>query len=501
MRRVLKWLAIAAGATIVALGAAAFLLYRGADVSTVGELGFANELKIPPVLEPRTDPEGRRVFDIELQEGESELLTGKSTQTWGANGAYLAPTLRASTGDDVLINVHNGLRQETTTIHWHGMHLPAGADGGPHQRISPGTIWSPGWTIDQPAATLWYHPHPHEATEEHVYRGITGMFLVDQPRGVPRGLPHRYGTDDIPVIIQDRRFNDDGSLDFSQSIISPTGILGDEILVNGTHDPFLEVSDARVRLRLLNASNSRVYDIGFSDDRAFDLVATDGGLLAAPEQLERLQLSPGERAEIVAAFEPGEEVILRSFEPDLGTNFWDGRFSGADDSFDLLEIRARESLRESPVLPEQLTRLDAPQPASATGTREFELTGGSSINGESMELARIDEVVEPGATEIWEVENASGIPHNFHIHGVQFRVLEYAGDPPPAELRGWKDTVYVQPNEGVRMITRFPGYVDPGLPFMFHCHVLEHEDGGMMGQYVVAERGQRPALEAHDHEQ
>jgi FtsP/CotA-like multicopper oxidase with cupredoxin domain len=432
--KVLAWLAsfVAIGAFLVAAGI--YVLYTRADTTNVGELSFRKELRIPPLAEPTLSEPGRKVFDLTLEVGRTEFLPGKLTETWGANGTYLAPTLRAARGNEVLVNVENGLAGETTTLHWHGMHLPAAADGGPHQTIPPGETWSPAWTIDQPAATLWYHPHPHGATEDHVYRGIVGMFILDDLNTAQLGLPDEYGVDDIPLIVQDKRFEDDGSLDFSKELFSPTGLLGDEILVNGTHDPYLEVSTELVRLRLLNASNARVYNIGFADGRPFQLIATDGGLLEAPVRLDRIQLSPCERAEMVAQFEPGEEVVLRSFEPELGTNFFEGRFSGADDSFDLLEIRAAGGLASSPQLPARLAAIESPDEADASGVRRFELSGQSLINGQEMDMTRIDQAVELGATEIWEVENRSGTPHSFHIHDVRFRVLEYAGAEPPPQL-------------------------------------------------------------------
>jgi suppressor of ftsI len=486
--RALKIATVVAGVAVTALGAAALIVYSSAQVSNVGELEFANELGIPPLAEPRVGADGRKVFDLELEKGVTELLPGRKTETWGANGSHLAPTLRASRGDKVMPRVSNRLGAETTTIHWHGMHLPAAADGGPHQTIAPGETWSPSWTIDQPAASLWYHPHPHPETEDQVYRGLVGMFILDDPNAAELALPREYGVDDIPLIIQDKKLEEDGSLDFSKAPISPTGVLGDEILVNGTHDPHLGVSAERVRLRLLNASGARIYNIGFADDREFDLIATEGGLLEAPGAMERIQLSPGERAEIVVELEPGEEVVLRSYEPDLGTNFFDGRFAGGDDSFDLLELRAADELAPAPDLPERLVTQQPLAENEAAEVRRFELSGQGSINGRSMDMTRIDEVVELGTTEVWQVENASGTPHNFHPHDVRFRVVEYAGGPPPAHLQGLKDTVYVPPGETVRLVAEFRDYADADLPYMFHCHVLQHEDRGMMGQYTVVER-------------
>jgi FtsP/CotA-like multicopper oxidase with cupredoxin domain len=497
MKRLLLSVLALALVFVLAASGAFLYLYSSADVSTVGHLSFRQELEIPPLLAPHTDVAGRKVFDLRLQTGTTELIPGQKTETWGANGAYLGPTLRASRGDEVLIDVHNEL-PETTTVHWHGMHLPAADDGGPHQLIEPGTTWSPSWTIDQPAATLWYHPHLMGKTAEHVYRGVAGMFILEDPAEAALPLPREYGVDDIPVILQDKRFEDDGSLDTSPGLISPTGLLGPNIFVNGTYDPDVDVSDSRVRFRLLNASNARVFDVGFDDDRVFRLIGTDGGLLAAPEPMTRIQLSPGERAEIVAEFEAGERAVLRSFEPDLGTDFFNGRFSGGDDTFDLLQIRAGDHLDPSPAVPARLVDEELPEKADAVRTRRFQLAGQGSINDMSMDMERIDEVVALGATELWEVENTAGIPHSFHVHDARFRVVDYGDGAVPATLGGPKDTVYVPPHETVRFVVRFTDYADPTLPYMFHCHLLQHEDRGMMGQFVVVEPGQEPETPPRD---
>jgi FtsP/CotA-like multicopper oxidase with cupredoxin domain len=286
-------------------------------------------------------------------------------------------------------------------------------------------------------------------------------------------------------------------------LISPIGRLGDEILINGTHSPHLNVTHRLVRLRLLNASTARIYNIGFGDGRRFDLIATEGGLLGAPRPMTRIQLSVGERAEILVALQAGEHTVLRSFEPELGTNAFEGRFSGADDTFDLLEIRAAERLEGTGARPRTLVRQpEAPDPDRSRRVRRFEL-GNRDINGLEMDMARIEEVVRVGDTEIWEVENTTGTPHSFHVHDVRFRVIEYAGGPPPPALSGLKDTVYVPPGETVRFVTAFEDYSDPDTPYMFHCHLLEHEDRGMMGQSVVVQPGQdtptqRP-ISHHEH--
>lgn len=468
-------------------------IYVGTGQTNVGQLSFANPLKIPPLLEPSVDADGRKRFRLELQAGRTELLPGTSTPTWGANGSYLGPTLRAARGDRVAVDVVNTLA-ESTTVHWHGMRLPARMDGGPHQLIEPGTTWSPSWTVDQPAASLWYHPHLHGRTAEHVYRGISGMFLIDDEHTAGLALPRTYGVDDIPLVVQDKQFNDDGSLDMSPG--GPTGffgldqygVLGDRILVNGTYDPYFEVSTTRVRLRVLNGSNGRSFSVGFADGRTFDHIATDSGLLAAPQRLDRVRLAPGERAEIVAEFRPGEQVVLRSFAPGLSGGFPEDRFSGADDEFDLMKIVAKDQLADSPRVPDQLPAaapITAPEGATV---RTFELASTSLINRRPMDLRRIDEVVPAGATEIWEVSNP-GIRHSFHIHEVAFRIIDVNGEPPPAYARGRKDTVYVPPGATVRLAVQFGRHTDPTAPYMFHCHMLEHEDDGMMGQFVIVEPG------------
>src|SRR6266498_4163288 len=357
---------------VLGLAGVVGLVWSRADTSNLGKLDFANQLNIPPLLQPHVDAAGAKVFDLRLQAGSSQLLPGKAAETWGINGAYLGPTLRASLGDKVRINVTNTL-PEATTLHWHGMHLPAKADGGPHQLIAPGATWSPTWTIDQPAATLWYHPHPHGQTEDHVSRGLSGLFLLDDPQSRALALPKRYGVDDIPVIIQDKRF------------------------------------------RLLNASTARTYDVGFADDRAFELIAT--------------------------AFRPGERALLRSFQPDLGENRLTARFDGGDDTFDLLQVRAAGELRGAAPVPARLARHAPLDPGSATRTRRIEITSSNSIDGKSMDMDRIDQVVTVGTTEVWEVRNGSGSFHNFHVHDVQFEILSYGGAPPPPYLAGPKDTV------------------------------------------------------------
>jgi FtsP/CotA-like multicopper oxidase with cupredoxin domain len=471
---------VCAGGAIGLAGAVWVL--RSGSVDTRGTVEFVNRLAIPPLAPSRLDEHGRRVFDLHARAGEHDF-GDDPVATWGFDGDYLGPTLRAERGEEVVVNVHNGLPEETT-VHWHGMHLPAAMDGGPHTPVTPGATWSPQWRIDQPAATLWYHPHPHGRTADHVYRGLAGLFLVDDPATSVAQLPHRYGVDDIPVVVQDKNFSS-GRLDFSSTLFG-MGILGRSIVVNGTLAPYQEVTTEAVRLRLLNGSNARAYQFGFADGRSFDLVGTDGGLLAAPVRTDRLLLSPAERAEIVVRVRPGERAVLRSDPPALDTPL--SRFVGGDDGFDVLELRAAPILEPSPELPDQLVDAPVPPPDPSAPPRTVRLSD-QSIDGKSMDMARIDATIAAGTTEVWRVSNVDGKPHNLHIHGVSFRVTAIDGAAPPAYLSGWKDTVYLPPEREYELIVPFPSYPDPTTPYMYHCHVLYHEDKGMMAQFVLVEPG------------
>jgi FtsP/CotA-like multicopper oxidase with cupredoxin domain len=486
-KRVLIILTTGAVVIGLALGGGALWLYSDAKVSTVGT-EFSRELAVPPLAKSTVKSDGTRVFDLTMQAGHKEFRPGLKTPTWGFNGDFLGPTLRARRGEKVQVRVRNKLGEEST-VHWHGMHLPAKMDGGPHQMVAPGATWSPHWTVDQPAASLWYHPHPHGRTEQHVQRGLAGMFLLDDARSARLALPKRYGVDDLPVIVQDVRF-DGARFDHGHQMMGNTGFLGDRTMVNGTLDPYKEVGDELVRLRLLNASTARSYDFGFSDDRKFSLIGTDGGLLVKAVAMDRIQLSPGERAEVVVRMKPGERTVLRSYPQADYADFWQSRLGGADDTFDVLELRAKDTLRPSPGIPAALGAPEIPDGSDSVRERSFGLMM-SGINGRPMAMGRIDETVVRGTAETWIVRNDDGVPHNFHVHDVQFRVLEVGGKQPPPELRGAKDTVFVPGNQSVKLAMRFTGPADPDTPYMYHCHLLYHEDLGMMGQFVVVEKGQK----------
>ena len=460
------------------------------------DLVIQNKLIVLPLLEPEVVGE-EKVFVLSAEQGETILLDGKPTNTVGYNGSYLGPTLRAHKGDHVRIVLTNNL-SKPVTAHWHGMHLPAIMDGGPHQEIAPGEVWEPHWTIENEAATLWYHPHVIEHSGEEVYSGLAGLFIVDDENSDSLSLPKVYGVDDVPLIVQDREFREDGQFVFApqrKDELGHIGMLGDAILVNGTYAPFVDVPAKQIRLRILNASNARRYNFGFEDRRTFYQIATDGGLLLSPVARTRMILAPGERAEVIVDLtgetEPLALISDAVHEENEVLRFVRTMINAERDEnqiFKIIELRPQPTAEVIENLPQLLNSIEPLPSTSAVRTRRFILDPRNrSINGEVMDHQYVNEVVHSGDVEIWEIINLSGTFHPFHIHGVQFQILDRGGKPPADYELGWKDTMLVSNAEIVHVIMRFPEFSDPHTPYMYHCHILEHEDMGMMGQFIVIE--------------
>ncbi|QRZ61668.1 multicopper oxidase family protein [Rothia sp. ZJ932] len=492
--------AFATAATLSACGGSGSSSAQPSQGSaTISATASANRrpLPVPPILEPTLEGT-TKVFALDARTGESEMKPGVQTPTWGYNGALLGPTLRMANGDNVRIDVKNSL-PETTTVHWHGMHVPGIADGGPHQPIEPGTSWSASWQVRQNASTLWYHPHPHGETSRHAYRGLAGLFIIDDESTGTLGLPEEYGVDDIPLVIQDRRFNDDGTLD--ETDLPDLGLLGDTTMLNGITNPHFEATTSRVRFRVLNGSVMRLYNLAFSDDREFSLIGSDGGLLHTAKTVKNLYISPGERAEILVEFAPGDEITLKAvpFTDRLGLSEGSQPEFGIFDSFELLTLSGPASASDAGQVASTLNQKVAtlPETSEHTTERSFSLTG-FQINGELMDAERIDFTAHPNEWEIWTITNNDSWIHNFHIHNTQFRVLSYEDtfyrdyNQDALLTDGWKDTVLLPPGVEVKLAVRFTDYTSTAWPYMYHCHLLFHEDQGMMGQFMVVEPGQEP---------
>ncbi|MGD8330214.1 MAG: multicopper oxidase domain-containing protein, partial [Acidobacteriota bacterium] len=323
-------------------------------------------LPVPPLLEGRRDGDAV-LYDLTAQRGRREILPGLSTDTFGFNGDMLGPVLRLTRGETVQLNVTNRLG-EPTTCHWHGMHVPAIADGGPHQIIPDDATWRASFTVANEEATYWYHSHLMERTGEQVYKGLAGMIIVDDPELESLELPRRYGIDDFPLVVQDRRFAADGSLLYLQAgMDAMMGMLGNSLLVNGALTPTLRAPAQLVRMRLLNGSNARIYDFGFDDYRPFFIIASDGGLLPAPLSRRRLSMATGERYEIVVDLsnDAGRTLSLRSYPQGDGEGFpvLDVEVDG-----DIETVAAR--------LPETLRPVPTIDAATIDNTREMVLSMG-----------------------------------------------------------------------------------------------------------------------------
>jgi FtsP/CotA-like multicopper oxidase with cupredoxin domain len=473
-------------------------------------------LKIPDLIDARKEGQS---LALKVQAGTTAFFPGRESRTLGYNGSYLGPAIRLHRGDDVEIAVTNAL-SEDTTVHWHGLLIPSEMDGGPHQLIRPGATWRPVLSVRQPAATLFYHSHVHGRTAEQVYSGLAGVLLVTDDDEKALGLPSEYGVDDLPLVLQDRQF-EDGRLVLPRGMMSVMmGRRGDTLLVNGTPNPVARVPRRLARLRLVNSSNARIFNLAFSDERAFHWIASEGGLLERPVQLRALTLAPGERAEILADFSDGRPVALET-GPDLNMPMMMGMQRPGRSYFsDLLGPSREHILRFEPqagaaaikaAVPEHLVSHERVDAAQAVRRRRFVLNmgmggmmggrggmmggrggmmgggGGSdmamhAINGRAFDMARIDERVRLGDIEIWE---ASGemMAHPLHIHGVHFEVLSRDGGKPTARDQGLRDTVLVK--ESVELLVRFTQPAKK-TPFMYHCHILEHEDHGMMGQFTTS---------------
>ena len=460
--------------------------------------GDPHPLAIPPLKRGAIES-GERVFRLSLTAGQKEFVPGVASSTIGVDADYLGPTLEMRRGERVRFHIDNTLA-EGATVHWHGFELPAAADGGPHQLIRPGTRWSPSFEVRQRASLYWYHSHLHRRAGPQVYAGLAAPIYVRDDEEDALDLPSDYGVDDIPLIVQDRALDGSGKLIYPLNMHTRMmGVRGERIYVNGTQNVVFDAQTGQLRLRVLNGSNARFYEFSLAEGQAMQLIASDGGLLDRPRTVRSLKLAPGERAQVIVDLSEGRPLSLVATNPDNAMGMMGGQGRGmmnrrrddgeTDEVFRILDIRPGRALRATS-LPPRLVSLNAPDPSLAMRTRRFVLDmgmmgRGMTINGAAMDMDIVNERVPVGQWEIWEIANASMMAHPFHIHNAQFRVIDRDGRPPPPLETGFKDTVIVNPREQVRVLLRFEEHTDPELPYMYHCHILEHEDAGMMGQFVV----------------
>ncbi|MDF1883173.1 multicopper oxidase domain-containing protein [Sulfurimonas sp. SAG-AH-194-C21] len=501
------------------------------------------------------------------------------TPMWRYNNNPLPVVIRTSSGTDMTLNLDNQLASDST-IHWHGFKIPAIMDGGPDVPVAPSTTKAYTFTMNQPAAPLWFHPHPDMETGKQVYMGLAGVYLledaVSKELETTKQLPS--GAKDTVLLVQDRRFADLNTttnvkeLLYKNMAMDNDGMYGDTVLVNGSVLPKQEVSDTLHRYRLYNVSNARTYDFALNDGSDFTVVGTDGGLLESPVVVNHIVLGAAERVEIVIDFSKyavGDKVMLvsKAFNGDMmgmmggnnagtgdmgntsgqtdmgsgsaisgmgsGSSVTDmgnnsgtsGMTSGVDNQgmmsgmlangtglvimrFDVTTSESEDvtlytKISSNAAIATRLTEADA---VNQGNERQFLMSMGGMgqgmsgdmnagqqgmqmsfvINGKAFDLNRVDEFVADGATEIWSIRNMSPMAHPFHAHAIQYQILTRNGQPASGTDLGWKDTFLVQPGETVRVIGDFTGAVGD---YMYHCHILEHEDAGMMGYFRVGATG------------
>ncbi len=444
-----------------------------------------------------------------------EVLRGRHDALVPSAG-NLGPTLELRRGERVRVTFENHSGQPSV-IHWHGMIVPDSADGHPHQAVASGGRYTVEFTVRNPAGTYLYHPHPHELTGVQTYYGLAGLLIVREPRERETGLPGP--AHELQLVLQDRRIGGDNQLVFKRSMMDDMdGVLGDRVLVNGVDDAAFKVEPRAYRLRIANVSNARIYKLAWSDARPLRVIASGSGLFSRDEGIQErpyVTLFPFERVELLEDFgarRDGAEIALvsKAFSGVggmmgggmmgrgmmgrgmMGRGMMGGMTGAAQgEALHVARFTVSPGARArtvSIVLPE-------PEPLAREARHELRtrlafrhmrgLLNGRRFNTEDMSAVADDEWLPVGTASVWTFANDGGgmsMPHPIHIHGVRFRVIERSGDAAPADLRegmldaGFRDTFGIFPGERVRVLI---APTVSGL-FMYHCHNLEHEDGGMM---------------------
>ena len=515
------FLGVAGGTAVAALSGGAVALrasgreQTGSLLVSEAEPGppYQVPLPVPGVARPVSTAGGVDRYEIVQRAAEAEILPGLRTQVWGYDGRFPGPTIVGRSGRRTLVTVRNELPVPTST-HLHGGVTPPGSDGYPtdivvprgwrHGRTGAGHAGHGGmhppadavqvselakayvYPLDQQAATLWYHDHRMDFSAPQVWRGLAGFFLVGDDE--EQRLPLPAGDRDIPLMICDRAFDEDGS--FRYPSLDPSlegrpgvedrymqGVTGDVTLVNGAPWPELEVDAVRYRFRLLNASNARRYRLRLEPGGPLNQIGSDAGLLARPVELDTVTLAPAERAEVVIDFsrwKPGTEVRLVN-------TLAGGRMRH------VMRFRVVRRARDESRLPVRFVDVEPLGRVRPAATRDFDFrlteSGGSqawTINGKRFSVDRDLATPRLGTVERWRF--TSDFHHPVHLHLAHFQVVARNGEAPRAHERGWKDTVDVRPYETVEVLARFHGYRGR---YMVHCHNLEHEDMAMMANFRV----------------
>ncbi|UQX04391.1 multicopper oxidase family protein [Streptomyces sp. RerS4] len=451
-----------------------------ADLDPAGIAKFTQRMPLAPVLQPYLSTSTTSYYSMTLKEATKEIVPGLTTPLRTFNGSFPGPVIKAESGRRVVVKQTNNLSQPTS-IHLHGGHVPQDSDGSPMDLIAAGggtkTYTYPN---TQPHANLWFHDHAHHLESENVFRGLTATYLLTDDIERRLGLPS--GSYDVPVQLRDARFAQNGELVYAMGDFQHRNV----ILANGKAWPYFEVAARKYRFRFTNTANMRFFDLRLADDSELVQIGTDGGLLTAPHRTNSVSITPGERADIVIDFSrypvgSTVELVNKAAAPGEPVDLI-GR---------VLQFRVTRTASDDSVVPAALRTLPPLEPA--TVRRDIELrmdeTGSPSdmayINGKTYDMDRIDTEIAYGATEIWTVKNVNQfVPHNFHMHLVQFRVLERNGAPVTAGAEtGLKDTVALMPGETVKLQATFTGYRGT---YVYHCHMFDHGAMGMMANMRIS---------------
>lgn len=428
-----------------------------------------NPLKVPPVLQP-TVVGGVDTYAMAVREADVEIIPGATSRILGFDGMFPGPTIHAQVGRPVALTLTNEYDPEDVVVHLHGIHTDERSDGSPVYPVAPGESWVYDYPNEQRAATLWYHDHAMMLSAEHVWRGMAGLYLLRDPAEDALGLPS--GDRDLPLLIVDKQFDANGAL------APHTSGIGDTITVNGTVGAYHEVQATSYRLRLINGANARPFRLALRSG-VMTQVASDQGLLPRPVVLKELTLAASERADVIVDFTrfgPGRSVELLALP-----------YAGTAPPVPIVRFDVTAPGPASTLVPRTLAPApDLPEPTAERTVELGFVDGAWVLNGLRFDPERVDYRVQRGATETWRFVNTMSGDHPMHLHAVAFQVQSRNGQPVPENERGWKDTVNV-PNGGEAVVkVRYDGY--PGT-FMYHCHILEHEDHDMMAQFEVVDGG------------
>ncbi len=449
---------------------------------------------------------------------QATLIKGPKDTVVDIPHSYLGSMIRLQKGQKVRINFHNALSQ-SSVVHWHGLHVPQVMDGHPQYAIESGETLVYEFEVVNRANMNMYHPHPHGATAKQVYFGLAGAVIVNDDEEAALDLPS--GEYEIPLVIQDKQFDSDNQLVYSPNRHQRmTGVTGDNILVNGQANFHLEVESRAYRLRVMNGSTSRIYKLAWDDGMPMTIIGVDGGLLEQPEVKPYVMLAPGERLDVWADFSArneGSQLTLKSLafsgvmpKMAMGMN----RSSLAVGSeYPICTIKVTRKVSESHKLPTKLAKIhrygihETANPNNPLPISISESPMSMLLNGRAYEFNHPlpSERVKMGSIVLLEIFHAQSnmgmgggmggmnmtMPHPIHLHGQQFEIMSrsISGDTSDYDTvregfidSGLKDTVLVMPMERIKMIKPFQDF--KGL-YLYHCHNLEHEDMGMMREFLV----------------